>query len=271
MTLLNALLVRLSDAVLAPLSGLPALAVVTGAALATALAILGVMRLTSNQPALAAVKRQIHAGLLEMRLYNDDLRALVRAQGDVLWQNLRYVGHSLVPLVVTAVPLTLLIAQMQAWYGYQGLTPGQPVAITATVDEPLDALPRLDSAALDVVGPPRHFPTRGEVVWRVVPRAAGDATITLVTNRGTVVEKTLTVGAGIARRSPVRSGGSFLDRLLYPSEDPIAAGSGITAVRVPYADRTLALAGVETSWLVFYVALSLVFVLLLRKPLGVVI
>lgn len=271
MTLLNALLAGAADAVLAPLAGLPAMAVVTGAALATALAILGVMRLTSNQSALAAVKRQIHAGLLEMRLYNDDLAGLLRAQGDVLWQNLRYVGYSLVPLVVTAIPLTLLIAQLQAWYGYEGLTPGRAVAITATVEEPLPGLPRLESPALEVVGTPRHFPTRREVVWRVVPRTSGSSTVTLVTSGGATVEKTLTVGAGTARRSPLRSRASFLDQLLYPSEAPIAPGAGITAVRVPYDDRTLQVAGFETSWLVLYVALSLVFVLALRKPLGVVI
>ena len=46
--------------------------------------LLGVVRLTSDQAALAAVKRQIQADLFEMRLFNDDLRALLRAQGAVL-------------------------------------------------------------------------------------------------------------------------------------------------------------------------------------------
>ena len=160
MTTLNALLVRLADAVLAPLAGLSPLAVVTGAALATALVVLAAMRATSDQAALAAVKRRIHAALLEMRLYNDDLRALLRAQGEVIRHNLRYVGLSLVPLVVTAIPLTLAIAQLQAWYGYDGLTPGQPTTITATVAEGMTALPRLESPAGEVAaslggrGPP---------------------------------------------------------------------------------------------------------------------
>ena len=79
MTVVNALLVRLADAVLAPLAGLPPLAVVAGCALGSALAVLAVMRFTSNQEALGAVKRRIHAALLEMRLYNDNLPALLRA------------------------------------------------------------------------------------------------------------------------------------------------------------------------------------------------
>ncbi len=40
-----------------------------------------------------------------MRLYNDDLPALLRAQGEALRHNLSYVGLSLVPLLITAVPL----------------------------------------------------------------------------------------------------------------------------------------------------------------------
>lgn len=273
MTLLNALLVRAADAVLSPLADLPAVAVVAGAALATALVVLGVMRLTSNQASLAAVKRQIHAGLLEMRLYNDDLGALLRAQRNVLWQNVRYVGYSLVPLLVTAVPLTLVIAQLQAWYGYQGLTPGAPVAITAALDGPVDAVPRLDSPAFDVVGPARYFPTRGEVVWRVMPRVAGASVMRVVTARGVVVEKTVHVEAraSAARRSPSRSRGALLDQLLYPSEAPIDPGAGVSSVRVPYEARTLSIAGLGMSWLVLYLVLSLAFVLALRKPLGVVI
>jgi len=173
MTLVNALLVRVADLVLAPLAGLPATAVVFGAALASALAVLLVMRVLSNQVKLAAVKRRIHAALLEMRLYNDDLGALIRAQGEVLRANVAYVGLSIVPLVVTAVPLTLAIAQLQAWYGYQGLAPGTPVEIAALVEAPATAPLRLEGQGIEVRGPARYFPTLGEVTWQVVPTTPG--------------------------------------------------------------------------------------------------
>ena len=93
--LLNALLVRVADAVMTPLAALPPAAGVVLLALVTALAILGLMRLTSDQAALAAVKRQIHADLFEMRLFNDDLRGLLRAQWAVLVHNARYLRLSL--------------------------------------------------------------------------------------------------------------------------------------------------------------------------------
>lgn len=274
MTLVNALSVRLSDLLLAPLSGLPPALVIAGWALASALVVLAVMRLTSNQAALAAVKRRIHAALLEMRLYNDDLPALLRAQREALGHNLSYVGLSLVPLLITAVPLTLVIAQLQAWYGYTGLTPGAPLVITAVVDGELaGALPRLSAGQMELLGPPRYFPTLGEVTWRAVPRGAGASTLRLAATDGTVLEKSVHVAAGTeaARRSPVRQRDSLLDQLLYPSEPPLPADAAVAAIRVPYPGRTIDVFGWDLHWLYLYLGATFAFVLLLRKPLGVVI
>lgn len=273
MTLVNALLVKVADAVLTPMAGLPPLAVVIGAALATALVVLAVMRLVSNQQALGDVKRRIHASLLEMRLYNDDVRALLRAQGDVLRHNLTYVGLSLVPLVITAVPLTLAIAQLQAWYGYRGLTPGQAVEITATLEPGATTPPRLDAVAVEVVAPARYFPTLNEATWRVVPRASGRAALRLVTANGAVIEKSLDVAGrdAIGRRSPIREQATFVGQLLYPSEPPLAPGEGVAAITVPYPERTLRVVGHDVHWLWVYLVAAFGFVLLLRSPLGVVI
>ncbi len=107
MTALNAVLGRVADAVLGPVQGWPPLAVILALALVTALVVLGVMKVSSNQTKMAAAKRRIHADLLEMRLYNDDLRALLRAQGALLRDNGAYLWLSLVPLLITALPLTL--------------------------------------------------------------------------------------------------------------------------------------------------------------------
>lgn len=275
MTPLNAALTAAADVVLAPLTGLPATAVVVGCALASALVVLGVMRVTSNQVALAAVKRRIQAALLEMRLYNDDLRGLLRAQGEVLRHNLTYVGYSLVPLIITAIPLTLVIAQLQAWYGYSGVVPGAPVLVTATLARDLgaDPMPRLDAPGAEVVGTPRYFPTLRQVVWRLVPQTPGTTTLTIAPSTGAPLTKSLQVASGdvTARRSPFRDRGGFASQLLYPSEPPIETTSAVEVIEVPYTDRTLTVAGLQLHWLVLYVGATFAFVLLLRKPLGVVI
>ena len=53
-----------------------------------------VFKKTSNQARLEAVKKQIHACLFELRLFSDDLPAILRAQGEILRHNLRYLGLS---------------------------------------------------------------------------------------------------------------------------------------------------------------------------------
>lgn len=270
MTLLNGLLVPVADAVLAPLAGVPVPASVLGLALVTALVVLGVMRLTSNQQQVADAKRLIHADLLEMRLYNDDVRALLRAQAGILRHNARYMWLSLVPLVVSGLPLTLAIAQLQSYYGYEGLPLFTPAVVTADVagaatGEPL----ALEGDGFTVDVGPLVFPTLGQAIWRIVPTTSGNHVLTIRAG-GTSVEKTWSAGTGVARRSPQREGPGLIAQLLYPSEPPLTGGA-ITAVRLSYPERHVRVAGWDVHWLIVFVVASFVFVLALRKPLGVVI
>ena len=273
MTTLNAILVRVADAVLSPVSGLPPLAVMLALALVTSLVVLGVMKLASNQDQMAAAKRRIHADLLEMRLYNDDVRALLRAQGALLRHNGTYIWLSLVPVLITALPLTLAIAQVQSWYGYTGLEPGQPTLVTADLRGPApNVLPTLDAPGLDIDGPALYFPSLNQVVWRVVPRESGAHLLRLrLGPEGAPIDKTVHVGAGVARRSPSREPAGLMHQLLYPSEPPLAGDSPVAAIRLAYPDRDMSVFGFELHWLVVYLAASFAFVLALRRPLGVVI
>ena len=84
MTILDALLNRTFDVLLRPLAPLPILLSLSVVSLATAIVILLVVRIASDLPALAAVKRQIHADLFEIRLFRDDLLLMLRAQVGIL-------------------------------------------------------------------------------------------------------------------------------------------------------------------------------------------
>lgn len=273
MTRLNAILVRVADAALSPLAGLPPLVVMMALAFVTALVVLGVMKLASNQDQMAAAKRRIHADLLEMRLYNDDVRALLRAQGALLRHNGTYIWLSLVPVLITALPLTLAIAQVQAWYGYSGLATSEPTLVVADLRGPApDVLPTLVAPGLDIDGPALYFPSLNQVVWRVVPRESGAHLLRLrLGPEGAPIDKTVHIGAAVARRSPSREPAGLVHQLLYPSEAPLSGDSPVAAIRLAYPDRDLSVFGFELHWLVVYLAASFAFVLALRKPLGVVI
>src|SRR5262245_19610550 len=126
---LNAVLGTASDTLLRPLAGLPPLAGLALVALLTAVVMLLVVRRTSNQAALDQVKRRIHAALFEIRLFNDDLRAIFRAQAEMLRHNLTYLRLSLVPMLWMIVPFVFVIAQLQFQYGYDGFETGRPVLV----------------------------------------------------------------------------------------------------------------------------------------------
>src|SRR5262249_3579538 len=134
-----------------------------------------VVRRTSNQTALDQVKRRIHASLFEIRLFNDDLRAIFRAQGDMLRENLTYLRLSLAPMLWMIVPFVLVIAQLQFQYGYDGLEIGRSVLLTAHLRSGSGAGAALDvPAGVRVDTEAAWFPAAQDVIWRITPVAEGD-------------------------------------------------------------------------------------------------
>jgi hypothetical protein len=145
------------------------------------------------------------------------------------------------------------------------------VVVTADLAPGVEpAGPRLEGDGVRVDGDAMHFPTLRQLAWRVVPAGPGPHALQLHVN-GIVYEKSLVVADAVARRSPVRPPAAFLDQLLEPSEPPVATDGPVTAIRVPYPERTLDVLGFSVHWLVLYLVASFAFVLVLRKPLGVVI
>ena len=290
MSLINAVLARVFDVLLAPFRGLPPLVGLAVVSLATAVALLLIFRRTSDQRRLAAVKRQIHAALFEIRLFNDDLRAIFRAQGEILRHNLTYLRLSLVPMLWMMVPLVLVLAQLQFHYGYGGLTPGEPVLLTAHLRAGLASQGALDGSSAEVAlasrssdqpvarldAPPQievqtpavFFPATSEVVWKIAPKAAGDFELQ-VTVGNQSVSKRVRVADAIVRRSPVRLERGFLNQLLYPAEPALASDAPVSEIAVAYPERDVSIFGFELHWLIVYFGLTMVFAFALRKRFNV--
>ena len=260
-----------ADLALAPLLALPALASLLVVSTATALVMVLVARRVSDQPAVVAVKRQIAAALLEIRLFNADPVAVLRAGGAALRHNLRYLWLSLVPVAWLAIPLALALGQLQAIYGYDGLAVGAPALVRlrlagAVPDEvpiALDAPPAIEQAT-----PAVRLTGGREVLWRIVPRAPGR--YTLHVRVGDQVErKALHVGTAVARRSPVRPGPQLAAQLQWPSEPPLPAEGRMAAIEVSYGDAAIDVAGWQVPWLVAYGSLSIAAALVLAPRFGV--
>jgi hypothetical protein len=276
MSLLNALLRAAFDAALAPFRGLHPLVGLTLVALLTSIGMLLVFKRTSAQDRLADVKRRIHAGLFEIRLFNDDLRAIMRAQLDILRANLTYLKLSLLPMIWVIPPLTLVIAQLQFHYGYGGLDPGQQALLEvelAPEAAPSGSRPRASlevPEGLRVETPPLWIPSRSQLAWRLAAERAGDYAVTVRVGEAAET-KSVRVAEGPVRRSPLRVGRNLLDQLLYPAEPPLPGDSAIRSISLSYPERDMDVFGWDVHWMIVFFVLTLVFAFALRGPLGVTI
>lgn len=272
---LNAAAVAAADATLAPAVGVAPLTTLLLVSAATGVVMLWVVGRTSNQAGMAAEKRAIQAGLFEMRLFNDSLRAVLRALGRVLGHNARYLGYTLVPLAWMALPLLLLVAQLQALYGYAGLTEGEPAVLTMRLRD-VARVPASGEVALEapdglrVDTPAVVLAGAGEVAWRLTPTAVGEHLLSVRIGSRTLTKTVRVGGAEAARRSPRRVGGNLLDQALYPSEPPLPSEASVAELRLAYPDATVPVGGLALHWLVVFIVVSMVTAFALAGRLGIV-
>jgi uncharacterized membrane protein (DUF106 family) len=275
MTWLNTAMGAIVGAMLFPFQSLPPIVGLSAVSLAAAIGMLLVFRATSNQDAIAAVKRKIQAGIFEIRLFNDDLRAMFRAQVDILRHNLTYIRLSLAPMVWMIVPLVLVIAQLQFYYGYDGLGAGQSAVVKVVLKRGassvgVPALALEAPAGVRVETPMVWIPSLREAAWRVAADKAGDYQLS-VSLGGRAVTKQFRVSDRVGWRTPERLESGLVNQLLYPVEAPIDSDVPIEAIYVSYPERAVNLLGWETHWMIVFFLLSIVFAFALKKRFGVVI
>jgi uncharacterized membrane protein (DUF106 family) len=278
MSFVNTILRTVFDGLLYPFRGLPPWVGLTLISLIAAIGILAIFKRTSNQDALEAVKRKIHAGLFEIRLFNDDLRAIMRAQFQILGNNLTYLRLSLFPMLFILPPLVLIMVQLQFHYGYSGLEIDAPVLLEVDFREgAVSEAPTAESepdielvvpSGIRVETPAVWIPKKRQLAWRIAAEEPGDYEIGLVLD-GETYTKAVRVSDIVVRRSPIRVAPGFLDQLLYPAEDPLPSAGPIQAITVGYPEDPFFIGLPKWMWIFF--VLSIVFAFALRNKLGVTI
>src|SRR5260370_13476031 len=148
---------------------LPAFVVLAVFSVFTAVISLLAVRWTSNQKAIRRVKELMGAHVLEVRLFPDQPGVVLRAYLSLLGNILTYLRHSLGPLVVLAVPLLLLFAQMEAYFGRTPVELRHEFLFRVTLQNPD---PLADSAlqlppGVELMAPPVHVPSERQVDWRL--------------------------------------------------------------------------------------------------------
>jgi hypothetical protein len=235
------------------------------------------VKVLSNPTAVGAAKRRMHAALLEMRLFKNDERAMLRAALHVVRSNGIYLMTLAPPLAATAVPVIVLLAHLDSFYGLTGVAPGAAALVTVHLSAPaasyqgrtvpppatLDA-----SKTICVETPALWFPATRDIVWRVRPQSAGRFDMRIQVGAHTYT-KALYVSDSVARLASSRIPARWLDGLLDPVDGFLPVTGGVASIDVAYPPRDITLFGYRLHWLVLLSGFSLVFAIVLRRPLGV--
>nr|MEE4269691.1 hypothetical protein [Candidatus Krumholzibacteria bacterium] len=261
MTAIANALNALGDLLSAPFGHAAALAVAVLSAV-TGVIMLLLFKWSTNQDQLVAARQVLTGRIYEMGLYQDHLSVLGKIQRDLAVANLKYLRWSLPALLVVALPMVLILAQMDAHYGHRPLVPGETALVTVQLET--DQVHQKDGLRLEA-DPGVLVETRplrdlqGNLVrWRVRAEEPGTHNLTVALADGTRLAKTLVVGDGTPRLAKVRQKESLGRLLLNPAEEPLPQDSPVASVQVSLPRRELDYGLFRTSWLIALIIFSLV-------------
>jgi uncharacterized membrane protein (DUF106 family) len=278
MTLVNDLLRFVFDWLQIPLRGLSPLIGILLWSIPVGAFALWVFGKTSNQERIAVVKKRIHAGLFEIRLFNDNLRAIMRAQWEILGHVLHYQALALKPMIFILPPFVLVMVQLHMFYGFRGLQPGDSTLLTVELNPDAVATDQRPEITLDmpeglrVEMPAVWVPSLHQFSWRLGVEEWGDYEL-LIGVGDESFSKEVKATEHIDRLAPERPPKSFIHQLEWPSEQPLDRNGAVRKITVSYPDGAIDLLGWHTewryAWMVVFFVLTMVVALVLRKPMGV--
>jgi hypothetical protein len=265
MSALLGFLTRLFDLLLSPLRSLDPFYGVLLLAGLTSILMLLVFRAASNQKAIKKAKDQIQAHLLAVRLYQDQLSVVLRANLRILRGTLSYLRLSLKPLAVLFLPLLVLLVQFEMRFGRLPLEPRESFLLSARLAGPafLEEVSLELPAGLELAAPPLRIPSENEMDWKLRAESYGEYDVRVVV-AGQGFTKRVTVGEGVVRLSTTRLRSQFFGLLLHPGEPPFPANSPVEEVRVSYPPRAINFIFFQGHWLVPFFVLTLLFGFLLK-------
>jgi hypothetical protein len=224
----------------------------------------------SNQKAIHRVKDRLKAHLLALRLFQDQIPIVLRSYGRILLAILQYLRLALWPLLLTAIPVTLMLAQLDRYFGAMPVQIGQTFLVKAQVDDPdmLSATSLQLPDGLKASAPAVHVPADNSIVWRVAAEADGHYDVTVHTP-SQAFSKRVVVAQGLSRLSPERLSGPFWKRIFVSGEAALPSDSAVQSIAVEYPARSINFAGVAWNWVWLLFVLSLVSGFIFKSILGI--
>ena len=258
---------------LAPVGLVPGWLSATIVASVTGVLLLGVFKYTSNQNAIKRVRNDINAHLLALKLFKDSALVSLLAQGRILRGAFRLFVLAIVPMLVMAVPVTLLLGQLALWYQARPLRVGEDTVVTLKLNgDTRTHWPAVNLQPTDLVevtvGPVR-VQSKREVCWNVKARQPGSHRLAFRIGDQTVV-KELAIGDGFMRVSMQRPPWDWSAILLKPTpgEEPFRPDDPVRSIEIDYPHRNSWTSGTD-SWVIYWFVVSMIAALCFRRAMNV--
>jgi hypothetical protein len=261
----------LGRSLLAPIGFLPGWLSATVTSAVTGVLLLAVFKYTSNQRAIKRVRDDINAQLLAIKLFKDSASVSLKAQGRILVGAFRLFMLAIVPILVMALPVTLLLAQLALWYQARPLRIGEDAVVVLNLNSAVgSAWPAVSlqpTDAVDVTAGPVHVQSKREVCWNVRPRKLGSYQLEFQVG-GQSHTKEIAAGEGFMRVSRLRPGWDWTSILLNSWEPPFHPGDPVRSIEIDYPVRSSWTCGTDL-WVIYWFTVSMIAALCFRRVMNV--
>jgi hypothetical protein len=273
MASVNSALNLVFDILLLEFLGLPPFWEVAVISVLFGLGALYVFKKISNQKGIRAAKDKVVAYLLQVILFKDEPRVVLRAQGRILRYNLAYVGHNLVPMLVLVVPFVVVATNLEPRYHFSPAKVGQSIRLTLELRDRVDVgdvevgleVPE----GVTVETPPVRTPELRTIDWRLRPERNGIYELRIRVGED-VQAKRLVVGEPVKMLAPKREGTNAFYVFTNPGEPPLPRSSPIRRIEIPYEmNGTIPVLGIDMWWVVVFLLVSVGFGFAIKGALGV--
>jgi hypothetical protein len=272
---LNSLANAVGKWTLAPIAALPGWLSATLVAVLTGVLLLLAFKYTSNQRAIKRARDAINANLLALKLFKESSAVALQAQGRVLLGAARLSVLALVPILVMAVPVTLILGQLSLWYQQRPLAIENETTKEAIVTMALEgddgaSFPEVElqpSGAFEIIAGPVRVTSKREIWWKISAREKGYHLLTFRVG-DQFIDKELAIGDGFMRVSAQRPGWSWMDALEHPKESPLPPDSPVRSIKIDYPKRSSWTSGTNW-WLAYWFGVSMISGLCFRRVLNV--
>lgn len=261
MQFLNKIITVVFDLMLRPFSGLSPVWGLLAVSVLTGIVMVVIFKYTSNQSGIKGAKDKISAYFMEIRLFKDDMRLMLGAQGRILRTNLTYMKYAVTPMLFMIVPVVLILCQLGIRYADRPLRPGESVLVKLKLAEhSFDVTTPVSvdvGEGLRLETPLLRIPGAGEIDFRVGALAEGRHELSIRIGDETLTQSVL-VSDKVRRVYASRSKPDFWNMLLYPGQAPIPKSSKVEEITMILPSQTVSILGWDMNWLVLFFIASLV-------------